>query len=64
MTKANEQEKIDNLINWGEVSRRLSGSRCVILRNKVPAKHADSVQQLRMAVDNATKNWEDPAKLK
>lgn len=52
-----ESNNVDSLINWGEVSRRLSGSRCVILRNKIPQKHVEKVEKLRSAIDSATQEW-------
>ena len=44
-----------NLINWGELSRLLSGSRMNIRKNRIPQKHKAEVQVLLKAI----KNWQD-----
>lgn len=40
-----------NLINWGELSRRLSGSRMTIRKNKIPKIHQKFVNELLEAID-------------
>ena len=44
-TKMNEQ--IDKLINWGELSRILAGSRSVITKKRIGKKHEEKVSELR-----------------
>jgi hypothetical protein len=34
------------IINWGELSRTLSGSRSVVTKNRMPKKHEKSVAEL------------------
>jgi hypothetical protein len=46
---------IDKLINWGELSRQLAGSRSVVTKNRMPKKHEDKVNELRAKV----KEWLD-----
>lgn len=38
---------IDKLINWGELSRQLAGSRSVVSKNHIPKKHKEKVNELR-----------------
>jgi hypothetical protein len=40
-------EKIDKLINWGELSRLLAGSRSVITKKRIGKKHEEKVNELR-----------------
>jgi hypothetical protein len=49
--------KAIDLINMGEVSRRLSGSRMTIRKNNIPDKHKAKIERLLSAIENATKNW-------
>jgi hypothetical protein len=35
-----------DLINWGELSRHLSGSRQNIRKNKIPKRYKDKVEKL------------------
>lgn len=39
-------DKISRLINWGELSRMLAGSRSVVTRNRMPKKHEKKVNEL------------------
>ena len=48
-------DKTDKLINWGELSRQLAGSRSVVTRNRMPKKHEDKVNELRAKI----KGWID-----
>ena len=43
-------EQIDKLINWGELSRQLAGSRSVVTKNRMPKTHEDKVKELRAKV--------------
>jgi hypothetical protein len=36
----------EDLINWGELSRRLTGERMYIRRNRIPEKYKESVDRL------------------
>lgn len=47
------KNKIDKLINWGELSRQMSGSRSVVTKNRMPKKHEEKVNELRAKV----KEW-------
>jgi len=38
--------EIENLINWGELSRMLAGSRSAITRSRVPKKHKEAINEL------------------
>lgn len=40
-----------DLINWGELSRLLSGSRMTIRKNKVPKVHQPVIDELLSAID-------------
>ena len=44
--------KVNNLINWGELSRILSGSRSVVSNNRTPKKHIDNVQTLKWKLED------------
>lgn len=46
---------IDKLINWGELSRQLAGSRSVVTKNRMPKKHEPKVNELREPL----KQWID-----
>lgn len=48
-------ERIDKLINWGELSRQLAGSRSVVTKNRMPKKHENKVNELRTKI----KEWVD-----
>lgn len=41
---------IDKLINWGELSRQLAGSRSVVTKNRMPKKHEKKVHELRQLI--------------
>ena len=40
----------EDLINWGELSRILSGSRSVVTRKRMPKKYEKQVNELLAAV--------------
>lgn len=40
------------LINWGELSRMLSGSRQTVRKNKIPKIHQSFIDELLSAIDN------------
>ena len=44
------KDRIKNLFNWGELSRLLSGTRSVVLKNKYPKKHEPFISDLCEAV--------------
>ena len=48
-TKSQNHYKMDTdkLINWGELSRTLAGSRSVVTKNRMPKKHEPKVNELR-----------------
>ena len=45
--KTSITKNIDKLINWGELSRILAGSRSVVTKNRMPKKHQKKVNALR-----------------
>jgi len=45
-----QNTRIKNLFNWGELSRLLSGTRSVVLKNKYPKKHEPFINDLCEAV--------------
>jgi hypothetical protein len=47
--------KIDDLINWGELSRLLAGSRSAITRKRISKKHEEKINELRSML----KQWYD-----
>jgi hypothetical protein len=44
---------IDKLINWGELSRILTGTRSVVTRNRMPEKHESKVNEFMKAVQES-----------
>lgn len=42
---------MENLINWGELSRILAGSRSVVTKNRMPKKYKQSVTDLIAALE-------------
>jgi len=48
-------ERTKQLFNWGEISRMLSGTRCVIRKNSIPKVHETIVLELVQAVDDVLK---------
>lgn len=44
-----------DLINWGELSRLLAGSRMTIRKNKIPKKHQKFIGELIDIIDNKLK---------
>ncbi len=40
-------KQIDRLINWGELSRTLAGSRSVVTKKRIGKKHEEKVNELR-----------------
>lgn len=48
----------EDLINWAELSRLLSGSRTVVTKNRMPKKHRKKVNELTSAI----KKWHDDIK--
>jgi hypothetical protein len=41
-----------DLINWGALSRRLSGSRQTVRKNSIPLKHQPLIDDLLEAIDS------------
>ena len=48
-----------DLINWGELSRMLSGSRQTVRKNKIPKIHQLFVEELIKAIDEVIKKRTD-----
>ena len=40
----------EKLINWGELSRIMAGSRMTIRKNKIPKKHAGKIKELELFI--------------
>jgi len=40
----------DAIINWGEISRILSGNRSVVTKNRMPKRHEEKVNELRKLI--------------
>ena len=51
-----------DLINWGALSRVLSGSRQTVRKNSVPKIHQPIVDELLQAVDSVLSKLPDTAK--
>ena len=45
-------KEIDKLINWGELSRQLAGSRSVVTKKRIGKKHEEKVNELRKLLQN------------
>jgi len=45
------QQETKNLINWGELSRMLSGSRQTVRKNKIPKIHQEFIYKLLAAME-------------
>ena len=42
----------DKMINWGELSRHLSGDRTVVSRNRIPNKHQVASERLKLSIES------------
>jgi len=42
----------DKIINWGELSRQLSGDRTVVSRNRIPNKHQVAAERLKLNIES------------
>lgn len=51
-----------SVINWGQLSRILSGSRMTIRKNKIPKKHQPIINELTNAIDSVLAKVPDKAK--
>ena len=51
--------KTENLINWAELSRMLSGSRQTVRKNKIPKIHQPFVDDLIKAMNKVIKKRTD-----
>ena len=49
----------EDLLNWGELSRMLSGSRQTVRKNKIPLIHQEFVKELLKAMDKVLKKKTD-----
>jgi hypothetical protein len=47
--------KPENLINWGELSRILSGTRSVVTKKRMPKKYEKQVSELLASISK----WHD-----
>ena len=59
------EEKViwaENLINWGELSRILSGSRQTVRKNKIPKIHQKFVTDLLKSIDKVFNKLPDKIK--
>ena len=53
---------VKNIINWGELSRKLSGSRQTVRKNSIPKIHQSIIDELLQAVDAVISKLPDTAK--
>lgn len=51
-----------DLINWGELSRQLAGSRQTIRKNKIPKIHQPIIDELTKAIEQVLSKLPDKAK--
>ena len=42
----------EKIINWGELSRIITGSRSTIRKNRIPKKHKDFIYELLELINN------------
>ena len=54
--------KAEDFINWGELSRHLSGSRYTIRKNKIPKIHLPVITEILNSITNALNKLPDRAK--
>lgn len=54
--------KAENLINWGQLSRLLSGSRQTVRKNSIPKIHQEFISELLQAIDEQLSKLPDTAK--
>ena len=54
--------KANDIINWGQLSRLLSGSRQTVRKNKIPIKHQPIVNELIDAIVAVLSKLPDRAK--
>lgn len=47
--------EIDDLINWGELSRLLAGNRSSITKKRIPKKHQATIDRLKELIQQ----WDD-----
>ena len=45
-----QADDVSDLINWAELSRRLAGTRSVVLRNAIPKRHKRAVNRLKIVL--------------
>jgi hypothetical protein len=45
-----------SMINWGELSRHLAGSRMTIRKNKIPKKHEAKIKELEDMIETWLKS--------
>jgi hypothetical protein len=57
--KNTEEIKPEDLINWGELSRMLSGSRQTVRKNKIPKIHQPFIDDLIKAMGKVIKKRTD-----
>lgn len=51
--------KAEDLINWGELSRFLAGSRQTVRKNKIPKIHQPFIDELLKAMNKVIKKRTD-----
>jgi hypothetical protein len=54
-----EEIKPEDLINWGELSRMLSGSRQTVRKNKIPKIHQPFIDDLIKSMNKVIKKRTD-----
>jgi hypothetical protein len=53
---------VKNIINWGELSRKLSGSRPTVRKNSLPKIHQPIIDELLQAIETVFSKLPDTAK--
>ena len=53
---------IKDLINWSELSRKLSGSRQTVRKNSIPKIHQPIIDELLQAIETVLSKLPDTAK--
>lgn len=51
-----------DIINWGELSRKLSGSRQTVRKNSIPKIHQPIIDELLQAIETVLSKLPDTAK--
>ena len=59
----NRKKRIEmktDIINWGELSRLLTGSRLNIRKNRIPKRYIERINRLKVKIDEEIATWHEP----